>query len=62
MWSEVQDSLIDNLKADPEVMRNIPELEAAASAGEIPAGKAAEKILDIYYRQNKASKNDGGES
>ncbi len=62
MWSEVQDSLIDNLKADPEVMRNIPELEAAASAGEIPAGKAAEKILDIYYRQNKASKNDGSES
>jgi LAO/AO transport system kinase len=62
MWSEVQDSLIDNLKADPEVMRNIPELEAAASAGEMPAGKAAEKMLDIYYRQNKARKNDGSES
>jgi LAO/AO transport system kinase len=62
MWSEVQDSLIDDLKADPEVTRHIPELEAAASAGEIPAGKAAEEMLNIYYRQKKVNGNNGSKS
>ncbi len=62
MWSEVQDSLIDNLKADAEVMRYIPKLEAAARAGEISAGKAAEEILNIYYRKKQSSDIDGSES
>ena len=62
MWSEVQDSLIDNLKADADVMRHIPKLEAAARAGEIPAGKAAEEMLNIYYRKNQTNETDGNES
>lgn len=53
MWSEVQDSLIADLKADREVQKHIPELEAAASAGTLAAGKAAERLLEIYHKQGK---------
>ena len=53
LWSEVQDSLIADLRADPEVRQHIPALEAAASEGRVPAAVAAERLLDIYLR-NKA--------
>ncbi len=56
MWSEVQDSLIADLKADPEVQQHIPDLEAAASAGTLPAGKAAERLLEIYFKRGKQVK------
>ena len=53
MWSEVQDSLIADLKDDPEVQKQIPALEAAASSGRIPAATAAERLLDIYRNAGK---------
>jgi LAO/AO transport system kinase len=53
MWSEVQDSLIADLKDDPEVQEHIPALEAAASSGRIPAATAAERLLDIYRNAGK---------
>ena len=53
MWSEVQDSLIADLKADPEVQKHSPELEAAVSDGTLPAGKAAERLLGIHRKQGK---------
>jgi len=53
MWSEVQDSLISDLKADRNVQKHIPELEAAAGSGMLPAGKAAERLLEIYRKQGK---------
>ena len=56
MWSEVQDSLIADLKADRDVQEHIPELEAAASSGALPAGKAAERLLEIYRKQDKQGK------
>jgi LAO/AO transport system kinase len=56
MWSEVQDSLIADLKADREVQMNIPELEAAVSSGKLPAGKAAEQLLEIYRKQGRQGK------
>ena len=56
MWSEVQDSLIADLKADRRVQEHIPELEAAASSGALPAGKAAERLLEIYRKQDKQGK------
>ena len=51
LWSEVQDSLIADLKDDPEVREHIPELERAASEGRIPAATAAERLLEIYLRR-----------
>ncbi|MDJ0793321.1 MAG: methylmalonyl Co-A mutase-associated GTPase MeaB [Woeseiaceae bacterium] len=51
LWSEVQDSLIADLRADPEVRQHIPELEAAASEGRMPAATAAERLLDIYLKK-----------
>jgi len=54
MWSEVQDSLIADLKDHPEVQKQIPALEAAASSGRIPAATAAERLLDIYRNAGKS--------
>lgn len=53
MWSEVQDSLIADLKADRNVQEHLAELEAAASSSTLPAGKAAERLLEIYRRQGE---------
>jgi len=48
MWAEVQDSLLADLREDPKVRERMPELEAAAAAGRLPAATAAERLLDIY--------------
>ncbi len=53
MWSEVQDSLLADLHADPEVRKHIPDLEAAVSAGTLPAGKAAQRLLEIHRKQGE---------
>ena len=53
MWSEVQDSLIADLREDPEVRKHIPALEEAASSGKIPAATAAERLLDIYLNSGR---------
>jgi LAO/AO transport system kinase len=50
MWSEVNDSLITALQSDPEVRKQIPVLEAAASAGEIPPAIAAGQLLEIFLK------------
>ena len=56
LWSEVQDSLIADLKDDREVRDHIPALEQAASEGKIPAATAAERLLDIYLKRNTGTK------
>ena len=55
LWSEVQDSLIADLRADPAVKQQIPALEAAASEGRTPAATAAERLLDIYLKKKTGS-------
>jgi len=57
MWSEVQDSLVADLRRDPAVRDRLPELEAAVSEGRLPAARAAERILDIY-RDREAAEPD----
>jgi LAO/AO transport system kinase len=52
MWSEVQDSLLDDLKASAEVRERLPALEADVSAGRLPAAAAARKLLDIYLQRD----------
>ena len=51
LWTEVQDSLIADMRADPDVREHIPALEAAASEDRMPAATAAERLLDIYLKK-----------
>jgi len=53
MWSEVNDSLITALQNDPEVRKQIPALEAAASEGRIPPTIAARQLLEIFLKRHK---------
>ena len=53
MWSEVNDSLVTALQGDPEVRKQIPALEAAASEGRIPPTIAARQLLDIFLKRHK---------
>ena len=53
MWSEVKDSLITALQSDPEVRRQIPVLEAAASEGKTPPAIAAKQLLEIFLKRHK---------
>jgi len=52
MWSEVNDNLITALQSDPEVRKQIPALEAAASAGRIPPTVAARQLLEIFLKRH----------
>ncbi len=52
MWSEVNDSLTRALHSDPEVRRQIPELEAAASEGRMPPSIAARQLLEIFFKRH----------
>ncbi len=53
LWSEVKDSLIFALQGDPEVRKQIPALETAASEGRIPPTIAARQLLDIFLKRHK---------
>jgi len=53
MWSEVQDSLIADLREKCGVSHHISELESAVSEGRIPAATAAERLLDIYLNAER---------
>ena len=53
MWSEVNDNLITALQSDPEVRKQIPALEAAASEGRIPPTIAARQLLEIFLNRHK---------
>ncbi|MEU4117956.1 methylmalonyl Co-A mutase-associated GTPase MeaB [Kitasatospora sp. NPDC028055] len=48
-WSMVHDQLYARLHAHPEVRRLTPELEAQVRAGTLPAGLAAQRILDSFF-------------
>jgi LAO/AO transport system kinase len=51
MWAEVQSSLIADLREDPRVRECLPDLEAAAAEGRLPAAAAAERLLDTYLKR-----------
>jgi len=53
MWSEVEDNLVSALQGDPEVLKQIPALEAAASEGKIPPTIAARQLLEIFLKRHK---------
>ena len=53
MWSDVSDNLITALQSDPQVRKQIPVLEAAASEGRIPPTVAARQLLEIFLNRRK---------
>ena len=55
MWSEVQESLIADLKDHPEVCRRLPALESAVLEGKLPAAIAARQLLEIYLERDAQS-------
>ncbi len=56
MWSEVNGNLLAALQNDPGVREQIPILEAAVGAGELPPVAAANTLLELFL--NRQSKQD----
>jgi LAO/AO transport system kinase len=50
MWTEIADSLLDRLRADPDAARLAVELEAEVRAGRLPPTAAADQILRVFLR------------
>ena len=53
LWTEVKENLIRALHRDPDVTKQIPALEAAASEGRIPPAIAARQLLDIFLKRQE---------
>jgi LAO/AO transport system kinase len=53
MWSDVSDNLVEALNSDPQVRRQLAELEAATSEGRIPPTIAARNLLEIFLERHK---------
>lgn len=53
MWAEVQDSLLDDLKANAGVRKRLAAFERKVSEGRLPAATAARQLLDIYLRRHE---------
>ena len=52
MWSELQDSLLADLRANKGISSLIADLEKAVAEGRMPATTAAEKLLETYLKKN----------
>ena len=53
LWSEVQDSLVADLREKYGVSHLISDLEEAVSEGRMPATTAADKLLEIYLENTQ---------
>ena len=51
LWSEVQDSLVADLRQKLGASHRISELEKAVADGRVPATAAAEQLLDHYRKK-----------
>lgn len=50
MWSEVKETLVGELKENPEVARLADALEAKVGKGELPPGLAAQRLLSAFAK------------
>jgi LAO/AO transport system kinase len=48
MWSEVTDTMLEEVRADPEVNARIASLEADVTAGRVSAAAAARRVLTAF--------------
>jgi LAO/AO transport system kinase len=51
MWSEVTDTLLDRFRTDPDVRKQLSDLERRVAAGELPAATAANQLLDTFLAE-----------
>jgi LAO/AO transport system kinase len=59
MWNELEESLIAAFKKHPEVARDLPELENAVTAGDLPAAAAARRLLRTFLgREPRSDESD----
>jgi LAO/AO transport system kinase len=59
LWSEVQATLIDRLTADPDVRRQLPDVEARVEAGELSPVAAARRLLDLFSTETTGPTDPG---
>jgi len=53
MWSELEDGLLQALRADSKVAAMLPELEAEVTAGKILPTAAAQRLVDAFLRPRR---------
>jgi LAO/AO transport system kinase len=51
MWSEVTETLLDRLRADPQVRGELVDLEGRVAAGTLPPATAAHRVLHEFLDQ-----------
>ncbi len=56
MWREVEDGLIDGLRADPRVRAMLPELEDAVGKGRLAPASAADRLVSAFLRSGDAGR------
>lgn len=54
LWSETAEALLESLKSDPEVARQVAELEQAVAAGRTAPRVAAQALVDQFRKKGKA--------
>jgi LAO/AO transport system kinase len=54
MWKEVNESVVEALRRDPQVAERIPGLEAGVRAGEITPTVAAEQLIEALLGKRSA--------
>jgi len=60
MWNELEESLIAAFKKHPQVARDLPELERAVTAGDLPAAAAARRLLRTFLGREPHADPDTG--
>lgn len=60
MWSEVTDTLLEQLRSHPGVRERVPALERAVAAGEVAAAAAAQQLLAAFLDGTQPSGGAGG--
>ncbi len=50
LWSEITETLLENLHQDSSLAKALPEIERDVAAGVLPPGVAAKKLLRDYYQ------------
>ena len=55
MWSLVEEGLLTNFRNDPNIRKQIPELEKAVNSGKMLPTTAARKMLDTWIHGTKNS-------
>lgn len=56
LWAETADRLLADLQSDTQVKKLVAQLEADVTSGKLPPTIAAEKLIDVFRKQQHAEK------